>query len=81
MTMRLSRDAVVMFNGGGKAAHGYEVRAVAGTALEAVEGVQGILYAIPFKACHVAPGVAALFKHDGYYHYVYAPVDAIEEVA
>jgi hypothetical protein len=81
MPKRLSRDVVVMFNGGGRPENGYEVRAVAGTALEEVHGGQGPSFAIPFKDCHVAPGVAALFKHDGYHHYVWAPEDAIEDAA
>jgi hypothetical protein len=79
MPKRLSRDVVVMFNGGGKRENGYEVRAVAGTILEPVASPRGVYWAIPRQHCHVAPSVAALFKHDGYYHYVYSPEDAIED--
>lgn len=82
MTHRLSRDVTVMFNGGGKASAGYEVHAAAGTILkEVLDGTGVPHYAIPRERCQVAPSVAALFKHDGYYHYVYAPADAVEQVA
>jgi hypothetical protein len=80
-TYRLSRDVVVMFNGGGKASDGYEVRAAAGARLDQVFGGQGAMYAIPPSVCQVAPTVRGIFKHDSTYHYVWAPADAVEEVA
>jgi hypothetical protein len=80
MPMRLSRDVTVMFNGGGRAADGYAVSAKVGTHLTEVHGGTGASYAIPVEDCIIDPGVAALFKHDSAYHYVWAPLDAIEEI-
>lgn len=78
---RLTRDVTLMFNGGGQAANGYEVRAAAGVLLEQVFGGQGVSYAVPPASCQVAPSVRGLFKHDSYYHYVFVPADAVEEIA
>ena len=80
MPMRLSRDVTIMFNGGGRAADGYPVSAKAGTHLLEVTGGLGPSYAIEVEDCIIDPGVAALFKHDSTYYYVFAPIDAVEEI-
>lgn len=71
---RLSRDVTVQFRGF------YTVTAKAGTPLQMIrDGMGKPCYAIPPHACD--PGaLAAMFKHDATYFYVWAPADAVETV-
>lgn len=81
-TYRLSRDIVMMFNGGGDPANGYPVKAKAGTKLIPVKSGMGNYYAIPPSACDAGAmgktGTWTIFGHDSTYHHVIAPADAIE---
>lgn len=83
---RLSRDVTVKFNGGGKAADGYDVSARAGTRVKMIpDGMGKPCYAIPPSACDAGgmgkAGTWSIFGHDAKYYHVWAPADAVEEVA
>jgi len=77
---RLSRDVTVRFRGD------YDVTAKAGTRLTRHrDGMGKPCFAIPPNACDAGPmgaaGTWSIFSHDSKHFYIWAPADAVEEVA